>query len=96
MRCLSCHQEDIPTTAENCPGCGVYLPGLLRDVLPPSTALNGGLYKLEYALGRGGFGITYRATHTHLEHAVAIKEFYPQEHVVRNGTTGQVTVAPRN
>lgn len=94
MRCLSCHTDNIPTTVELCPSCKVYLPGLLRDVLPSGTLLNHGLYRLDYALGRGGFGITYRALQTHLEQQVAVKEYYPQEHATRNGTTGQITVMP--
>lgn len=43
-------------------------------------------------LGRGGFGITYRGMHTALEQQVAIKEFYPQEHALREGTTGKLLV----
>ena len=38
-------------------------------------------------------GITYRAVHTGLEHLVAIKEFYPQEHAVRDASTGRLNVA---
>jgi serine/threonine protein kinase len=49
-------------------------------------------YRIDYALGRGGFGITYRAMHKDLELPVAIKEFYPQEHALREGKTGQLIV----
>jgi serine/threonine protein kinase len=61
---------------------------LLRDVLPVGTSLKGGDYRIDYALGRGGFGITYRAAHVLLERIVAIKEYYPQEYALRNTETG--------
>jgi serine/threonine protein kinase len=61
-------------------------------VLPSETLLRGGDYQIDYALGRGGFGITYRAAHIRLEKLVAIKEFYPQEQVHREGATGRLTV----
>jgi serine/threonine protein kinase len=64
----------------------------MREVLPPDTLLEG-KYRIDYALGRGGFGITYRAMHVKLEQLVAVKEFYPQEYAHREGTTGRLTVA---
>jgi formylglycine-generating enzyme required for sulfatase activity/predicted Ser/Thr protein kinase len=67
----------------------------MRDVLPPTTQLRAGTYQLDYALGRGGFGVTYRGHHTLLEQLVAIKEFFPQSCAVRNPTTGGFTI-PRN
>jgi formylglycine-generating enzyme required for sulfatase activity/predicted Ser/Thr protein kinase len=92
MRCLNCYKDGIALKAEVCPNCGVHLPSLLRDVLPNSTQLKWGTYEIEYALGRGGFGITYRAHHTLLEQLLAIKEFYPQELAIRNGKTGSLSV----
>lgn len=68
------------------------MPFLMRDVLTPGTSLAGGRYRLDYPLGRGGFGITYRAVHTEFEDHVAIKEFFPQEHAMRDGATGRLTV----
>jgi len=68
------------------------LPSLMRDLLPIGSLLRGGTYRIDYALGRGGFGITYRATHQNLEQFVAIKEFYPQEHVVRNTITRGISI----
>jgi len=65
----------------------------MRDVLPPGTRLDEGKYRIDYALGRGGFGITYRAMHVKLEKIVALKEFYPQAYAHREGTTGRLTVA---
>lgn len=49
-------------------------------------------YRIDYPLGRGGFGITYRAFDIHLERSVAIKEFYPQEHAFREGLTGRLVI----
>ena len=80
---------------EICPSCNVHLPSLMRDVLPPTTQLRTGTYQIDYALGRGGFGVTYRGHHTLLEQLVAIKEFFPQSCAVRNPTTGGFTI-PRN
>lgn len=34
-------------------------------------------YRVEKILGRGGFGVTYLATDTNLDHVVAIKEYLP-------------------
>ena len=79
MRCLNCYTDGISPQDEYCIKCGVHLPTLLRDVLPPGTRLKGDTYEIDYALGRGGFGITYRAHHTMLEQIVAIKEHYPQK-----------------
>lgn len=45
--------------------------------------LRGGTYRIDYPLGQGGFGITYRAMHVALKQVVAIKEFYPQDDAMR-------------
>ena len=90
VRCLNCGKDGLPLKAEVCPQCGVYLPSLLRDVLPAGTTL-AGKYQITYALGRGGFGITYQAIHSFLEQMVAVKEFFPQT-VVRQGTTAEIVV----
>lgn len=92
MRCLNCHQKGISLSTQTCPRCGVHLPSLMRDVLPHATVLQNGTYRIDYALGRGGFGITYQAIHTALKKQVAIKEFYPQDQALRNGTTGNLIV----
>ena len=42
-----------------------------------------GEYRIEKLLGEGGFGLTYLAFDTHLEKQVAIKEYMPSEHALR-------------
>ncbi|MEG4803821.1 protein kinase [Microcoleus sp. ARI1-B5] len=41
--------------------------------LAPPTVLQKGKYQINATLGRGGFGITYRATHTQLNQTVVLK-----------------------
>jgi len=50
-------------------------------------------YRIKRVLGKGGFAITYLAHHSGLDHAVAIKEYLPDDLALRkeNG----VTVRPR-
>ncbi len=43
-------------------------------------------YEIESILGHGGFGITYLALDTNLNHKVAIKEFLPVEFATRSAT----------
>lgn len=92
MRCLVCRQNGLPQNTEQCPHCGALMNFLLRDMLPSGTKLNNGRYVIDYPLGRGGFGITYRAFDTDFDMVVVIKEFFPQEHVMRAGPGGNVAV----
>ncbi len=95
MRCLNCKRDGISLSlakSGNCPHCGVYFPSLLRNTLPIGTLLHDGKYRIDYPLGQGGFGITYRGFHTVLERELAIKEFYPDSHALRQGDTGYVAV----
>ncbi len=46
-------------------------------------------YIIEAVLGSGGFGIVYKAHHTHLDEQVVIKEFLPVELAGRHGNTVQ-------
>lgn len=94
MRCLHCRQDGITSDDLVCPNpeCAIYLPLLLRDMLVPGTSLRNGTYLIDYALGRGGFGITYRAYHVLMQVHVAIKEFFPQEHALRESPSGHLSV----
>jgi serine/threonine protein kinase len=91
LRCLKCRLDGVPADAVTCPRCGANLPALLYDVLPPGTLLRGTDYRIEYAIGRGGFGITYRAVHNVLDRLVCIKEFFPHEYAQRD--TSQYTLS---
>ena len=55
----------------------------LAMALKPGVQLHE--YRIDGVLGEGGFGITYLATDVHLNAAVAIKEYLPQEIVFRGG-----------
>ena len=79
---------------EPCPYCGFkrskYKPEF--GTLPVGTML-AGRYAVGQVLGKGGFGITYKAYDTVAGKVVAIKEYYPNGIVYREtGTTG-VTVS---
>ncbi len=52
--------------------------------LTPGTTLCSGKYVIEKILGEGGFGITYYARHTMLDHCYAIKEFFISGKCVRD------------
>ena len=52
-----------------------------QNALPPQTMV--AEYRIESALGAGGFGITYLARDTHLEKDVAIKEYLPADLALR-------------
>jgi len=61
----------------------------IRGGLPAGTRLGG--YELKAILGKGAFGITYRASNLALGHEVAIKEYLPTAVALREGRT---TVLP--
>ncbi len=51
------------------------------DALPLGSTLH--WYRIESVLGQGGFGLTYLATDTNLDHQVALKEYLPIEFAAR-------------
>lgn len=82
---------DDPMTATAPP-----TPGLAGAELPAGARLGRDRYAIERLLGRGGFGITYRAEDRRLRRWVAVKELAPPG-VVRlpgPGPAGRCIVAP--
>ncbi len=92
MRCLRCKYDGIEDGEETCPRCKTFLPPLMRDMLPSGTILENGKYRLNYPLGRGGFGITYHSHHIAFDRPVAIKEFFPHQSVVRDGAALLISI----
>jgi serine/threonine protein kinase/HAMP domain-containing protein len=78
-----------PSTLPQAPAGTPALPATAAPALPAGFVLHE--YRIERVLGQGGFGITYLATDTHLNAAVAIKEYLPQEVAFR---TGDYSVSP--
>lgn len=76
MECPFC-LSPLPEGGRVCPACGTYV-GAGFQALPAGRTLYDGRYTLERVLGRGGFGITYRAVHNRLLMRVAIKELFPE------------------
>lgn len=95
MRCLLCMTENIPAGTEICPNpqCRANLRAMLAGTLAPGTLLRDGTLRIEYPLGRGGFGVTYLATHLLYQQPVAVKEFFVKDVCYRDDRTGHVNVA---
>ena len=91
--CMGCMKE-MEQNEKFCSFCGY---GRMQDKevmyhLKPYTILNG-KYIVGKVLGEGGFGITYIGYDINLEMKVAIKEFYPNGFVTREGaSTSLITV----
>ena len=60
--------------------------------LKQGTQLQGGRYRIDKVLGKGGFGITYLAEQKAPCRKVAIKEFYMADFCERNDDTSHVTL----
>lgn len=58
--------------------------------------LRDGKYELHYALGRGGYGITYRGTDVERYAPIAIKEFFPSGRASRFSGGAEVFFQPRH
>jgi tRNA A-37 threonylcarbamoyl transferase component Bud32 len=64
------------------------------SVLPAGTKIDH--YTISSMLGRGGFGITYLVHDAGLEKDFALKEFFPEDLVRREGTSVQFTNKPNS
>ena len=60
--------------------------------LNPGTLLQGGKYRIENVLGKGGFGITYLAYQKGLNRYVAVKEFFMSDYCNREESTCAVSI----
>ena len=79
--CFNCMQ--VTEDGDFCAFCGKKLKAAPAHHLLPGTVLNG-KYTVGYALGEGGFGVTYIGLDNSLQIKVAIKEFFPKGIVGRN------------
>ncbi|HIR94068.1 MAG TPA: leucine-rich repeat domain-containing protein [Candidatus Egerieimonas intestinavium] len=86
--CFSCMREKQESGP--CPYCGfdgsTYQPAAHH--LRPGTIL-AGKYILGRVMGEGGFGITYVGWDLNLRVKVAVKEYYPNGCVARDGSTSR-------
>lgn len=83
-----CYYCMTPTMAgKKCTVCGrppaVFSPTTDAGILPPGTELDGGSVVVGTRIGRGGFGITYRALDRESGKRIALKEFMPNHMVNR-------------
>ena len=66
-----------------------------QSTLQPGTLLRGGAYRVERALGSGGFGNTYVVMNLNFDERWAMKEFFMKGVNLRDGNTVTVSV-PEN
>ncbi len=64
------------------------------SVLPPGTRID--QYVISHVLGRGGFGITYLVRDEGLDKDFALKEFFPEDLVVREGISLRFAAKPNS
>ena len=89
--CMSKVQDD---RTHICPSCGKPLHEEQENaatMLPPGTVLDG-KFLIGYAIGFGGFGITYIGWDQLLQRKVAVKEFYPRQFCQRQKDGVTVTL----
>ena len=96
-----CYYCMTPTMKGNtCSVCGRPAASLSQEndagVLPPGTELDGGSVIVGAKIGRGGFGITYRALDKESGKRVALKEFMPNHLVTRLADGKEVAVVGGN
>lgn len=90
--CKVC-MEEVSGYSDLCPNCSNKpKQEVPSHHLKPYTILKE-RYKIGYALGEGGFGITYIGRDLLLGQKVAIKEYYPNGFVNRNHTVSQELIA---
>ncbi len=87
QNCVHCGSSQ-PSTATTCQLCGASL--ITDVVLAANTQV--GAFMLEGVLGRGGFGITYKARDLMFDVVVALKELFPDGLVTR-AASGAVQVS---
>lgn len=93
--CYHCMNRIQDGRAHTCPSCGKPLhveQENASSMLPPGTVLDG-KFLIGYAIGFGGFGITYIGWDQLLQRKVAVKEFYPRQFCQRleDGVTVTLT-----
>ena len=81
-RCAKCMN---PAERYPCPHCGFDGSPQPSHCLPYYSIL-GGKYLVGRMLGQGGFGITYIGWDLALDEKIAIKEFFPNGHVLRDSS----------
>lgn len=64
------------------------------STLSPGTKVD--QYVISHVLGRGGFGITYLVHDEALQKDFALKEFFPEDLVIREGTNIRFTAKPHS
>ncbi len=94
QNCPICYTQN-PADATVCEVCGTSfleskVTQVVTDELQAGQLLNGNQYRVLSVIGRGGFGITYRAFHLERREYVAIKELFPDGLVTRDQETGLV------
>lgn len=89
--CYRCMQE-LETEEAFCPACGQNRSEEVPSHhLAPGTVLNG-KFMVGYAIGEGGFGITYIGRDLNLDMVIAIKEYFPNG-LVNRSNIDSTTVA---
>lgn len=92
MLCYKCFKEYEGSVT--CPHCGYDMQTYVAEpyFLEAGCSLQDGRYLIGYAIGAGGFGVTYAGWDNVLRQRVAIKEFLPGEFSTRTHGMTKVTV----